>query len=202
MLDGLVDLVWRLGTWGYALVFLAAALECSAFMGFLVPGETLVILSGVLVSAGVFDVAPLIAVVAGGAILGDSVGYWLGRSFGRPWLEHRGGWVGLHRDRLDDVDTFFARHGGKAVLFGRFIGFLRAFAPFVAGASRMPYRRFLVFDATGAILWAVAFVMLGYGLGESWRVAERWIGRAGLAAGVLAVGAAVWWIRRQRRRAR
>lgn len=194
-----MDLVWRMGSWGYALVFLGAALECSAFLGFLVPGETIVIFSGVLASLGVFELVPLITVVALGAIIGDSTGYELGRHFGRSWLERRGAWVGLRPERLDDVDRFFERHGGKAVLLGRFIGFLRALAPFVAGASRMPYLRFLMFNAAGAVLWAAGCVLLGYALGESWRVAERWIGRIGLVAGIVVLAVAFWAIRRRRR---
>jgi undecaprenyl-diphosphatase len=88
------------------------------------------------------------------------------------------------------------------VFIGRFIGFARALVPFVAGASRMPYRRFVVADALGAGLWTVAFVALGYGLGASWQVAEKWISRSGLLLGaVLLIGAAWFWVRRRRRRA-
>jgi undecaprenyl-diphosphatase len=202
VLDWLVDLVWRLGPWGYVIVFLGAALESSAFLGLLVPGESLVIVSGVLASAGLFTLPTLMAVVCAGAVIGDSIGYELGRRLGRPWLLRRGARLGFHRDRIEDVDRFFRRHGGKAVLIGRFIGFLRVLAPFVAGSSRMPYGRFLAYNVSGAILWTVACVSLGYFLGEAWPIAEKWVGRAGLGLGVVLVAAAAWWLKRRRRKRR
>ena len=163
------------------------------------PGETIVILGGVLASAGLLDLPETIVVVVLGAIVGDSIGYELGRHLGRPWLERHGRLVGMHRGVLARVDELFARHGGKAVLLGRFVGFLRAMAPFVAGASRMPYGRFLVYNALGGTVWSTAFVLLGYFLGASWTVAEQWIGRAGLVIGVIVVAAAVLWLRRRGR---
>lgn len=197
MIDRLVDLAWRLEEWSYLLLFLGAALESSAFLGFVVPGETLVIVAGVMASAGVLDPVAAMAVAAAGGVLGDSIGYELGRRLGRRWIERHGGRFGVRRRTLTRVDRLFARHGGKAVLLGRFVGFLRAMAPFVAGSSRMPYRSFLAYNAAGAVIWAVATVFLGMALGESWRVAERWIGRAGLVAGVAVALAVVVWLRRR-----
>jgi membrane protein DedA with SNARE-associated domain len=202
LLDFLVGLVERLGHWGYVIIFLGATLESAAFVGFVVPGESLVLVAGFLAAVGVLDVAPVLVVVALGAVIGDSIGYELGRRLGRSWLERFGPRLGLHEERIADVDRFFADHGGKAVLLGRFVGFLRALAPFVAGASRMPYPRFLFYNATGGVLWAVSFVLLGYVLGASWYVAERWIGRATLigaaVVGVIVVG--LWLLRRRRQR--
>jgi undecaprenyl-diphosphatase len=200
-MDFLLDFVWRLGRWAYLLIFVATALESSAFLGFVVPGETIVILSGFLVSLGILEMPQTIAAATIGAVIGDSIGYELGRHLGRPWLLRYGPRVGFRRRHLAQLDDLFARHGGKAVLFGRFIGFLRAMAPFIAGSSRMPYRRFLVYNVTGAVLWTAACVALGYVLGESWRVAERWVGRIGLIAGAIAALAAVVWLRWHHRRA-
>jgi membrane protein DedA with SNARE-associated domain len=200
VLEWLVDFVWRIGSWGYAVVFLGAALESAAFLGLLVPGESLVIVSGVLAAAGLFELPALIGVVSAGAVVGDSIGYELGRRLGRPWLLRRGARVGFRRDRIAAVDAFFERHGGKAVLMGRFIGFLRALAPFVAGSSRMPYWRFLGYNVVGAVLWSVTCVLLGYFLGAAWPIAERWVGRVGLVAGFAVVAAAAWWLRRRHRR--
>lgn len=202
MLDWLIDLVWSIGAWGYVVVFLGAALESSAFLGLLVPGESLVIVSGVLASVGLFKLPTLIAVVSAGAVVGDSIGYELGRRLGRPWLLQRGARLGFHRDRIEAVDAFFKRHGGKAVLIGRFIGFLRALAPFVAGSSRMPYGRFLAYNVAGAILWTVACVFLGYFVGAAWPIAEKWVGRASLVLGVVVVLVAAWWLRRRHRKRR
>jgi undecaprenyl-diphosphatase len=142
------------------------------------------------------------AAVAIGAIVGDNVGYQLGLRLGREWLLRHGARAGITPARLQRAEAFFTRHGPKAVFLGRFVGFARALVPFVAGASRMPYRRFLISDALGAVLWTVGFVLLGYGLGASWRVAEQWIGRSSmLLAGIIAIAGLVLWLRRRRRQA-
>ena len=175
--------------------FLGAALECSAFLGLLVPGESLVLVSGFLASHGLLHLGDLIFVVAVGAIVGDSIGYELGRRLGRPWLLRYGHWAGLRALHLQQADAFFARHGGKTVFLGRFVGFLRALAPFVAGSSRMRYGQFLTYNALGGILWSSSFVLLGYGLGEGWRTAERWTGRASaIVGGALLFAIAVAWL--------
>ncbi len=195
MTDALLDLAWRLGHWTYGLVFLAAMLESSAFVGLIVPGETLTIFAGVLASSGVLSLPETIVAAAMGATLGDSIGYELGRKLGRPWLLRHGERVGLDGPRLARVDALFARHGGQAIVLARFIGLVRALAPFVAGAARMPYARFLLFNVIGAWAWAAAFVTLGYLLAESWWVVERWVGRLGLILGVLVVVVAFVWMR-------
>ena len=188
MLNYLVNLVSRLGHWGYLIIFLVAALECSAFLGLVVPGESLVLVGGFFAGSGQLDVGDLIIVVAIGAILGDSIGYELGRYFGRSWLLRYGRWLSLRQAHLDRVDDFFKRHGGETVFMGRFIGFLRVLAPFVAGSSRMPYGRFLFYNATGAVLWSTAFVLIGYFVGASWDIVAKWIGRASaILGGVLLV---------------
>jgi len=190
------------------LLFLGAALESAAFLGFLVPGETIVVAAGVLASFGILDLPETVVIAVAGALAGDNTGYWLGRRLGRPWLERsflsRWGAPGAPQAPhmlLKRVDELFERHGGKAVLVGRFIGFLRAMAPFAAGSSRMPYARFVVYNGIGATAWGIAFVLLGYFLGTSWTVVERWLGRVGLVIGLVVLVATVWWLRRATRRA-
>jgi membrane protein DedA with SNARE-associated domain/membrane-associated phospholipid phosphatase len=178
VIDQLIEHAGRIGHWSYLFFFVAAALECSAFIGLLVPGETLVLLSGFLASQGLLTLGDLIIAVAAGAIIGDSIGYELGHRLGRPWLLHYGRWAGIHAAHLEQADAFFGRHGGKTVFLGRFVGFLRALAPFVAGSLRMPYRQFLFYNALGGVLWTASFVLLGYLLGQGWRSAEHWLGRA------------------------
>jgi undecaprenyl-diphosphatase len=195
MLDYLINLVSRLGHWGYLIIFLGAMLESAAFLGVIVPGESLVLVAGFFAAQGLLDLDGLIVVVAIGATLGDSIGYELGRRLGRPGLLRYGGRFGLHKARLDRAEAFFARHGGKSVFLGRFVGFARALVPFLAGSSRMPYRQFLPYNAMGAILWSIAVVLLGYFLGASWGVAERWIGRASaIIGGVLVVILGLAWL--------
>jgi undecaprenyl-diphosphatase len=200
MVELLVDFFWRVGHWSYVLLFVATMLESAAFLGLFVPGETLTILAGVLVSAGLLGLPESMAVAAVGAAVGDSIGYELGRRLGRPWLIAHGARVGLRHTVLQRLDDLFARHGGKTVLIARFVGILRALAPFIAGASGMSYRWFLLFNVLGAVLWAVAFVSLGYALGASWWIVEKWTGRIGMIVGVLVIVTCLMWLRSQRRR--
>jgi membrane protein DedA with SNARE-associated domain len=202
MLPCLLDLVARLGEWSYLIIGLAAALECAAFAGLLVPGESLVLASGFLAHQGVLSLDAVIVAAALGAIAGDNIGYQIGARLGRAWLLRHGRRLGVTDARLRRAERFFERHGPKAVFVGRFVGFARALVPFVAGASRMAYRRFVVYDTLGAALWTVTFVVLGYALGASWRVAEKWVGRVGLLAGlVVAIVGLMLWLRRRRARA-
>lgn len=200
MLEHLLELLGRLGSWSYLIIFVAATLESSAFIGLFVPGDSVAVIAGALVWEEILDLPETIVVAAAGAILGDSIGYELGRHLGRPWLLRHGRRLGLHQERLQHLDELFERHGGKTVLFGRFVAFFRALIPFVAGSSRMPYLRFLAFNVIGAVLWAVGFVSLGYFLGASWHIAERWIGRAGVIAAATFVVLVVVWLRRRTRR--
>jgi membrane protein DedA with SNARE-associated domain len=201
VLHYLLDLVARLGDWSYLIIFGAAALECAAFAGLLVPGESLVLASGFLGHRRILQVDAVMAAAALGAVAGDNIGYYLGRQLGRNWLLRHGSRFGLRQKRLAQAEAFFKRHGPKAVFFGRFIGFARALVPFVAGASRMSYRKFVVYDALGAVLWTVGFVTLGYVLGASWQLAEKWIGRTSLViGGVILLVAVMAWIRRRQAR--
>jgi membrane protein DedA with SNARE-associated domain len=201
VLQYLLDLVARLGHWSYLVIFVGAALECAAFLGLVVPGESLVLASGFFAHLGILRLDAVFAAAALGAIVGDNIGFWLGSRFGREWLVRHGRRFGITEARVARAEAFFARHGPKAVFVGRFVGFARALVPFVAGASRMPYRRFIAFDALGAALWTVTFVLLGFVLGASWRLAEQWIGRATtLLAVAAALVAAVVWLRRRHAR--
>jgi undecaprenyl-diphosphatase len=176
-------------------------LECAAFAGLLVPGESLVLASGFFAHRGILELDAVMAAVGMGAIAGDNIGYLLGTRLGRDWLLRKGSRFGLRRKRLNQAEAFFQRHGPKAVFIGRFIGFARALVPFVAGASRMSYRKFVLYDALGAILWTVGFVTLGYVLGASWRVAEQWISRSGLIlAALVFLSVLLLWVRRRRAR--
>ena len=187
MLDRLINFVDQLGHWGFLVVFLVVLLECQALIGLLVPGESLVLATGFMAAQDLFELDDLIFVVALGAIVGDTISFELGRRLGREWLLRAGRGLGVTAERLDRVEAFFPRHGGKAVFMSHFLHMGRALMPFLAGASRMHYRRFVIYNAAGCIIWAALFVLLGYAAGESWRVVEKWIGRAGLFMGLLPV---------------
>lgn len=195
MLDYLIGLISRIGHWGYLVIFFGALLESAAFLGVLVPGESLVLVAGFLSAQKVFDLDALILIIAVGATVGDSVGYEIGRRMGRPALLRIGGRLGLSERKVDKADKFFERHGGKAIFLGRFVGFARALVPFLAGSSNMPYARFLPYNAAGAVLWSILLTLLGYFLGASWAMAAGWIGRASaIIAGFVVVTLALVWL--------
>jgi undecaprenyl-diphosphatase len=199
LLQYILDLIARVGHWSYLIIFVAAALECAAFLGVVIPGESLMLASGFFVQQGILELDAVILVGILGAILGDNIGYQLGLRLGREWLLGKGARLGIKAKRLVKAEAFFTRYGPKAVFFGRFIGFARALVPFFAGATRMPYRRFMIYNALGAVLWTLGCVLLGYSLGASWRVAERWVSRTGLLVGVLVVAISLgFWLRRRR----
>jgi len=175
-----LNAISMLGHWGYLAIFLAAFLESSAFMGLLVPGESIVVLAGFLSANGYLELGNCIVVIALGAVLGDSVGYSLGKSIGRDWFARHDRLFLFKRKHLLKTDAYFKAHGGKTIFWGRFVGLLRAMAPFVAGMAAMPYRRFFLFNASGGILWAITFTILGYFFGQSWQLIEKWSGRAGV----------------------
>jgi undecaprenyl-diphosphatase len=201
MLEYLISFVGSLGPWVYLAFFLVLVVECQAVLGLAMPGESLVLVGGFLAWKGVLDPAGLIAVISIAAILGDSLGFGLGRQLGRQWLVNHGMRFGLRQEHLDRVDGLFAKHGGKAVFGSHFLHLLRPLMPFVAGDRRMRYRRFLLFNALGCLAWASTYVSLGYVAGESWRMAAEWVGFTGklVGSGLLLVVALVWLWRRLRR---
>lgn len=175
------------GDWGLWIVFAMVFLETSAMIGLVVPGETTVLLAGALASQGVFDIGDLLAVVCLGAVLGDTGGYLLGRKLGREFLLVHGRRFFIKPHHVARAEGFFERHGGKTVLFGRWVGFLRSLAPFIAGSARMHYARFLFYNIAGGVSWGVAVALLGYALGSSYHLAERWLGRISLFLAILLV---------------
>ena len=158
----LKELGGRLGSWTYLLVGGLAFLETGAFVGLLAPGETTILVGGVVAGQGEIDIVALVALVWVCAVAGDLTSFYLGRRLGRGFLEQHGGRVSITPERLVKVEDFFEKHGGKAILLGRFVGLIRAIAPFLAGSSGMPLRRFLPYDVIGAGLWGATFCMLGY----------------------------------------
>lgn len=158
----LEDISGALGKWTYLLVGVLAFLETGAFVGLVAPGEAAVIVGGVVAGQGDIDIRLLIGIVWFAAFAGDSVSYLIGKRLGREFLVKHGPRVQITEARLEQVERYMQDHGGKTILVGRFIGLVRAMAPFIAGSSRMPYRRFLPYDVIGSGLWAVFFCMLGY----------------------------------------
>jgi membrane protein DedA with SNARE-associated domain/membrane-associated phospholipid phosphatase len=179
-----------LGKWTYLAVGTLAFLETGAFVGLVAPGETAVIVGGLVAGQGQISLMVLIAIVWTCAVLGDVTSYTLGRRLGRSFMVRHGARVKITEERLEQVEAFFARRGGMTILIGRFIGLVRALAPFIAGASRMPLRKFLPYDVLGAGLWATTFCVLGYVFWRSFDQLTAWVSR-GLFAFGLVVGVTV-----------
>lgn len=183
----------------YLAVFGFPFLEASIFLGFVFPGETALVLGGVLASQGRVSLGGVIALAIAGAITGDAVGYGIGRRFGPGLQSSRlGQLVGDHRWRASE--TFLRRRGGPAVFIGRFTALLRALVPSAAGMAKLPYRTFAIWNALGGSAWAAGFVLAGYLAGESYKKVESYLGRGALVltALIVVVAIVVHAVRRRR----
>jgi len=173
--------------------------EDAIFIGFLIPGETAAVLAGVATAIGGVPLALAIVVIVAAAIIGDSVGYEVGRKFFGPKLL-RSRLLAKHRTRIARTEAFLRRRGGLAVFLGRFTAFFRAMMPALAGAARMRYRTFLLWNALGGVVWGTGFVLLGHVAGASYHVVEKQVGH-GVAVALVVVVAAlivVWRVRSER----
>lgn len=164
----------------YFLVGLLTYLECAAFLGFLVPGETFLVLSGVIASQGVIEITNLVVLVVFTSFFGDVTGFVIGRRFGKSVFSFLSKRNLLPPSYVEATERFFQRYGAKTMVFARFVGFLRAAAPFLAGASRIRLASFLFYDFIGALAWTLVFSLGGYFLGEGFIIVEKYIGRGGV----------------------
>ena len=185
MLAGLTDWILSLDGWvALVIVFLVPALEASAFLGFVFPGEIAVILGGVLAFHGRVPLLAVIIAAVAGAIIGDTVGYFIGRRWGHQILRGVGRRVPFFRHRIDEhlasAQAYLRRRGGAAVFFGRFTAALRVMVPGLAGMAEIPYGRFAFFNAAGGLLWGAGFVLLGYFAGAAWQRVAADASRVGL----------------------
>jgi membrane protein DedA with SNARE-associated domain len=181
LLEGVADVdtlrQW-LQHWGYGVIFAAMLAENA---GLPLPGETVTLLGGYAAGSGHLHVLGVIGAAASGAILGDNIGYWVGRRAGWSFLLRVGDLLRQSPEQMERLRESFLRHAGKSVLLGRFVAVLRVIAGPMAGAVGMPYRRFLLCNAAGAILWAVTMVSLAW-------VGGRWIPFERMVKGVVEFG--------------
>jgi membrane-associated protein len=180
------------------LVGLVVFAEDALFVGFVLPGETAAVLGGVAASRGHLSVISVIVVVVAAAIIGDSVGYEVGRQVGVRVLA-------LHifdkrRARLDAAREFLARRGGSAVFLGRWVAFFRAVMPALAGTTRMPYLKFLGYNAAGGLVWGIAVVLVGYLAGNAYAQVASYLGTGAaiVVAALAIIAVVVWRIRKHR----
>jgi undecaprenyl-diphosphatase len=197
----LEDLSQWLGAWTYLLVGLLAFLETGAFVGLVFPGETAVILGGAVAGQGETSIVITIAIVWFCAWAGDTTSFFIGTRLGREFVLKHGRKVLITPERFEQVEGFFDRHGGKTILVGRFIGLVRALAPFIAGSSGMAYRAFVPYSVLGTGLWAATFSVLGYLLANSLDKATEIAGTGALIFGsVVAVIVAIFVVSRYLRK--
>ncbi|KRE89266.1 MULTISPECIES: DedA family protein [unclassified Arthrobacter] len=186
----------------YIAVFCLVFAEDALFVGFVIPGETAAVLGGVVASRGEVQLGMMMGLVVGAAVIGDSVGYEVGKHLGSRILEAKV--LRRHAGRLENAQDFLRRKGGSAVFLGRFTAFFRAVMPALAGTSRMPYGRFLAWNAAGGIVWGIGFVLIGFLAGNSYEAVAKAVGRdlAVVIAAVAVAALIVWHVRSRRRRQR
>jgi membrane protein DedA with SNARE-associated domain len=196
----LEDVSNTLGAWTYLLVGVFAFAETGAFVGLVVPGETVMLLGGAVAGQGAIDIYLLIAIAWFSAWAGDTTSFFLGRRLGREFVMRNGPRVGISHERFEKVEDYFSRHGGKTIFVGRFISLVRAFAPFIAGSSGMRYRAFVPYSILGTGLWAGAHILIGYFFSRSIDTAAKYAGRGAflLATLIVVVAGTVLLVRRFR----
>lgn len=199
-MTSLLDRLFNLpGVLVYLVVGAVVFIEDALFVGFVVPGETAAIIGGVIASRGHVQLWLMAVIVVGAAIIGDTVGYEVGRHVGPRLLASK--LLDKRRKRLDEAQDFLRRRGGAAVFLGRFVAFFRAVMPALAGTAKMRYPKFLAFNAAGGLVWGVGFVLLGYLAGNSYQQVEKTAGRAAafVVLGIVIVALVGWQIRRRTR---
>src|SRR5712671_4689406 len=178
---------------GYVVLFVLVALES---LGIPLPGETALLTAAAFAALGHLSIYAVVATAVAAAIIGDNGGYWIGRAGGIALVRRYGRFMHLNESHLARARRFFERHGPKTVFIGRFIALLRTWAAVLAGAARMPYGTFLLYNALGAVCWAVIVGALGYVFGRNLPQLERYMGQASLAGVLLValvVGLAFGW---------
>ncbi|MFY9916739.1 MAG: DedA family protein [Nocardioidaceae bacterium] len=182
----------------YAIIVALVFGEAAIFIGFVLPGETAVVLGGFLASRHNLDIVTLCVLVFVAAVIGDSVGFEVGKHFGPRLLRLKV--FRRHHSRLDAASDLLRRRGGPAVFLARFAAFFRAVMPGLAGVSQMKYRTFLMWNALGGLIWGVGFSLIGFFAGQSYQqVASRVGTGAAIAVAVIVVAALVVWHVRRRR---
>lgn len=194
----ILPMVQEIGLWFYIIVICIAILESTIVIGTFVPGTVMLLFFGFTASQGDVGLFAIIIATSIGAIIGDLIGYSIGR-YGIRFVNDTSRLL-----RISHVEigrAFFTKHGGKSILLGRFIGPIRQIIPFVAGAVRMKYRSFMVLNISGAFLWAASYILLGFYFGENSELIDNIISRIGIVlTGLLViVGAYVFHIHRTKK---
>ena len=199
MMGAVIDAITQLPPLAaYAIIGALVFGESAFFVGFVLPGETAVVFGGFLASRHDLDIVVLCVLVFLAAVIGDTVGFEVGKHFGPRVMRWK--IFTRHQARLDSASDMLRRRGGPAVFLGRFTAFFRAVMPGLAGLSNMKYRTFLVWNALGGFIWGVGFALVGYFAGASYDKVAAQIGRGSaiVIALIVVVALVVWHVRRKR----
>lgn len=195
MFDHWLPVIAQLGLWAYVLLFAFSLAESIAVVGILVPGATFVVIFGFLVAQGFYNFENAVVFATIGAILGDILSFVLGRRGIDPAKRFP---KLFSQATVDRAETFMLKYGVAGVFLGRFIGPLRPFIPFVAGALKMQWRRFMVMNILSAILWAISYLAIGFFFGQFWSSIHRGLRWVGVGMLVIIVIYIVWQLTRRR----
>ncbi|HSH55668.1 MAG TPA: VTT domain-containing protein [Candidatus Limnocylindrales bacterium] len=180
------DIAHLIETGGLLLIALIVFAESGMMVGFFLPGDTLLFSAGIFAAQGTFDLFTAIAVIAAAAIIGDNIGYQIGKSLGPRLFKKEDGLV-FRKDYILQAEKFYEKYGSKTMLVAHFIPIIRTFAPVTAGAGKMPRAKFMIYDAIGDIAWAASLTMLGYFLGSRIPGIEHYVEPVIIAVIVLAL---------------
>ncbi len=181
---------------GYLAIGLTVFAESGLLVGFFLPGDTLLFGAGILAAQGVFNLPLLIAIIVTAAIVGDNVGYSIGRRFGPRLFQRKDGAI-FKQEYLQRAEAFYEKHGGKTIIMARFVPIVRTFAPVVAGIGKMPRKKFLAYNIVGGLLWGVSLPLIGYYIGSKFPWLENYIEPVILGVIILSVGPAIIHLLRQ-----
>jgi membrane-associated protein len=166
LLHSIYDVEGLVRAGGPLLVCVVVFIETGLFVGFFLPGDSLLVTAGVFAAAGTIPLRWLLIPVMLCAIVGDQLGYWIGRGMGASLYKRKESFF-FRRSHLQRASDFYEKYGGKTVILARFVPIVRTFCPPVAGAAGMPYSRYLTYDIFGGILWVGSMILGGYALGRS-----------------------------------
>ena len=168
------DIVGLIKTFGYLGIFSIVFAESGLFIGFFLPGDSLLFTAGFLSSQGFLEIGLLAAVIFVGAVLGDNFGYAFGKRVGPSIFKKEDSFL-FHKDNLERARMFYEKHGGKTIILARFIPFVRTFAPILGGVGKMEYKKFFLFNVLGGALWTITLTFLGYFLGNIIPDADKYV---------------------------
>ena len=204
MLNTIINHLLIFSGWSaLALVFVLPALESSVFLGFVIPGETAVVVGGFLAYEHKVSIGGVLAAAILGAIIGDSIGFWVGEHWGDAMLAKLPKRL-IKPEHVEQGKQSIHRLGGRAVFAGRWVSVLRALVPGLCGASRMRYGTFLLWNAIGGVTWATAYILIGYLAGSAWQRVEHYtsVVSYSLFGAIIVVIAAIFFVKHRRQRER